>query len=106
MLIQYVRGKRRRPVGVVVALDKNKIGWSLCSKLDKWDKKTGIRLAIGRAFLNPITAQVPQTIQRVYFTMIDRASKYFASPKSGETITAEIRRDFDCQLPVEKRNTV
>ena len=39
MLVEYIRDKNRKPIGVVVALDRNRIGWSRChSKLDTFDK--------------------------------------------------------------------
>jgi len=53
MLIKYIREKadkgKGKPIGVIVALDKNKIGWSLCSKKDSWSKDLGIKIAKGRA---------------------------------------------------------
>lgn len=69
-LIRYLKDKYDRRCGVVVALDRDKIGWSLC-KLpspfiiqeakrdiysydpyydhDRWDKEKGLKIAIGRA---------------------------------------------------------
>jgi len=53
MLIQYCRNKRRQKYGVVVAVESDgivKIGWSLCNtRLDIFDKKEGVQLAIDRA---------------------------------------------------------
>jgi hypothetical protein len=43
-------GKQRgRPFGVIVALSKDKIGWSICHNIDKWDRKEAIKRAAGRA---------------------------------------------------------
>jgi hypothetical protein len=53
MLIKYIK-KDKTPIGVIVAVDKNKIGLSLCNKKDKWNKKLGIQIAKGRAFKNNI----------------------------------------------------
>lgn len=55
MFIKYIReytgikGRKGRPFGVVVALSKTKLGWSLCHKKDRWNKKLGLRIAIQRA---------------------------------------------------------
>ena len=58
MLINYIRKQyankekgifNSSPIGIVVALDKNKIGWSLLNPKDKWNKKIGLSIAIGRA---------------------------------------------------------
>jgi len=48
VLVKYVRFCDK-PIGVVVALDKDKIGWSQCCPRDKFDKKRGLEIAIGRA---------------------------------------------------------
>ena len=50
MIYSYVRDKDRRKIGVVVAVAKNALGWSLCHKgLDKFDKEFGLKIAVGRA---------------------------------------------------------
>lgn len=51
MIIKYLREKKSsekgkgKPVGVIVALSKYKIGFSLCNKKDKWDKEFGVASA-------------------------------------------------------------
>ena len=43
-------GKRRgRPFGVIVAIDKDKIGWSICHNVDNWNREVAIKRAAGRA---------------------------------------------------------
>jgi len=43
-------GKRRgRPFGVIVAIDKDKIGWSICHNVDRWSREVAIKRAAGRA---------------------------------------------------------
>jgi len=51
MLIKYVRDKNHRRIGVVVAIDKNRIGWSKCnfSMGDKFNKDRGKFIAKKRA---------------------------------------------------------
>ena len=63
MIVQYVRNEKKQPIGVVVAKDKDKIGWSLWNNkkiyitnnfaiCDKWDKNFGKNLAMKRANVN------------------------------------------------------
>jgi len=49
MLVQYVRTGKGKKVGVVVALNSNKIGYSLCNPLDEFDKNYGKFIAEKRA---------------------------------------------------------
>ena len=77
MLVKYVRDSKRRPVGVVVATGKYKVGWSLCDKKDKWDKKVGVALAAGRASL-PKTEDPAQTVIKAVKNMKSRAVAYYA----------------------------
>ena len=84
MLVEYIRGKNNslgqnikggQLIGVVVALDKWSIGWSLCSKKDKFNKQRALEIAIGRA--EKSTAVVPTSIKPVFVKMINRAMRYF-----------------------------
>lgn len=60
MLLQYIRNRKNEKVGVVVGLKDGSIGWSLCKTkttkkddeeqgVDKFSRKRGIEIAIGRA---------------------------------------------------------
>jgi hypothetical protein len=51
MLIKYVRDlhNQSRLVGCVVAIGSDKIGWSQCNPVDKFDKQRALKIAIGRA---------------------------------------------------------
>lgn len=51
MILQYVRDKKRRRVGVVVALSPTQIGWSRYSKKEKrkFDPEEALAIAKGRA---------------------------------------------------------
>ncbi len=53
-IVQYIRNKHRRPIGVMLAMadgDKLNIGFSLCCKRDKFSKKFGLGVALIRAAL-------------------------------------------------------
>lgn len=70
MLVQYVR-RNGQPCGCVVALDRNVIGWSECNPRDRFCKKRGKEIAIGRAQtgtnsqpLHPETYEVLELINR------------------------------------------
>lgn len=49
VIIKYYRDKYRNPKGVVVAISNGILGWSLCSKLDTFNKKKGLGIALSRA---------------------------------------------------------
>jgi len=50
MLTKYIyHPQTNQPIGVVVALSSTQIGWSQCCPKDKWNKKRGLEIAIGRA---------------------------------------------------------
>jgi hypothetical protein len=48
-LISYVKNEFGDRVGVIVALDKDLIGWAQCNPKDRFDKYFGIKIAVGRA---------------------------------------------------------
>lgn len=92
-VIQYVRNKKRIPHGVLVAVkfdDGNgfRIGYSLCNKKDKFNKRTALNIAMGRAandrrcsgyaFLC-VTAQEdhPRDIMKMYPLFVKRCLKYY-----------------------------
>lgn len=54
MVIRYIRENKTEkskgnPIGIIIALDKDHIGWSLKNKKDKWNKDIGKQIAINRA---------------------------------------------------------
>lgn len=52
ILVKYVKDpKTKKSRGVLVAIDKNRIGMSLCNPTDKWNSTDGRLLAAGRAAL-------------------------------------------------------
>ena len=76
MLVKYVRNAKGRRVGVVVATGKTNIGWSLCHRTDKWDKKKALIMAKGRSEKGT-KDDTPHTVQYEYNCMIDRASRFY-----------------------------
>ena len=99
MLVKYVRNKSGQRIGVVVAVDKNRIGWSKCnfSKGDKFDKERGKYIALKRAekykfqstlfnkhlivFKNNngqiLHNRLPHPICPSFLEMVERAQYYF-----------------------------
>lgn len=98
MLVNYIREKSEHdeilgykgvPIGVVVALDKDHFGYSLCCPKDKWDKKLGKQIAINRAeqgkeirdLLNKTCERTFSKIVRPLEFIKEKAQRYF---KEGE----------------------
>ena len=87
MLIKHIRDANNHPIGTVVALSRNEIGVSLCSKNDRFSKKIGTHLAAGRAVcgeLPKVRSKIKQDlIYDSYYEMEDRAIRYFKTKKKG-----------------------
>lgn len=85
VLIEYVRDEQNNPIGVVVATDREKVGFSKRNPKDRWNRDLGKKIAIGRAYTKPLLLQnlqeLPEKdqplfrdkIQKVY----DRAQRYY-----------------------------
>jgi len=81
MLIKYVRDKKRRPIGAIVALDKVSVGWSKCSKHDLWNKKIALNVAAGRAEASnyrDIFYNIPHSFKKDIEWMRERAKREFS----------------------------
>jgi 1,4-dihydroxy-2-naphthoyl-CoA synthase len=86
MLIRYVRNEQREKIGVVVALGKGKIGWSICYQGDPWDedappadkfdKELGLKIAIGRAERGS-RKRIPDAILRTMVESYKAAELHF-----------------------------
>ena len=96
VLVSYVRkqgardpenlGKRFKgqPIGVVAAIGKGLVGWSLCMKTDGWDAEHARNLAIGRAVTQdmPDTAQsVKKALSEMYF----RSENYYGRKRKNNS---------------------
>jgi len=83
-LITYVKvpsGRRKGQLrGVVVAVDRDKIGWSQANEKagDKFIKERGIAIARTRALNGtPAKSKIPYDIQKTLVYMTHRALRYF-----------------------------
>ena len=75
MLLEYIRNRKGEKIGVVVALNKWSVGYSLCKKGDRFDKQLGLEIAVGRAEYS--TTLVPRTVKHIFEKMAIRANRYF-----------------------------
>jgi len=97
MIYKYVRDRHGNRVGVVVAFMSHKqgvkIGWSLCSPIDYFDKDIGINIARRRAESTNLF-DVPPSIEDDVCKMIDRAGRYFKQPVEISVYTAVTENDW------------
>jgi hypothetical protein len=85
-VIQYIRDKKKIPHGVLVAVKNPEgysVGYSLCSKHDRFEKRMALNIAIGRATLNGnITREnAPYAVSKMMPTFIERCKKYYKESK-------------------------
>ena len=81
--------KVKKPIGIVIAIGPSILGWSLCNKLDVFDKEEAMKLALIRAelieYLDPsedlleglYQDMVPVVLHDLIFNMNERSIKYF-----------------------------
>ncbi len=69
MIIRYVKEKGK-PIGCVIGLAANQVGWSLCCKKDIFNKQMARTIAKGRAE-NGFARNVPQKIIKTYDEVYD-----------------------------------
>ena len=80
MLIEYVKNRKGRRIGVVVATAKEEIGYSLANEKagDKFNSELGLAIAVGRAKLGTTRfGDLPHTVATTYENMLDRAERYY-----------------------------
>ncbi len=83
MLVQYIRDRKQRPVGVVVAYRSNqglvKVGYSKCNPEDHFDKREGLNMALKRAVpvdtasVPVYAANLPQSVRSTFEIVAERA---------------------------------
>ncbi len=90
-IVEYVRDNRGNRKGVLVSgvLDGTVvIGWSLCSKLDIFDKREGFFIAEGRAIENDRIAarytitddyKIPRLVEYQLIDFVARIKRYYKS---------------------------
>jgi hypothetical protein len=80
-LFQYHRDSQRRKRGCLVAVRENqhsvKIGWSLCSRSDKFNPSLGTVIARGRIADEGMSPELPPSMEDSISEFVDRASRYF-----------------------------
>ena len=74
MLVKYVRNKKKKKIGVLVATGRDQVGWSLCRKTEKFDSNKGIDIAMIRTKSDEKPAS---SISKEYDKMVERAERYY-----------------------------
>jgi len=84
VLVEYVRGKDNRPIGVIVATGRDEFGWSLCAKADRKfgtviNKKIALDIAVGRSLARTPITDMPKSLfeSNVFDRIINRSGRYF-----------------------------
>lgn len=70
------------PIGMIVSTERGKVGWSLCSKHDTFNKVMGKKIAINRAEYYgrnqaECLADAPDSVRQAILKMYERSEKYF-----------------------------
>lgn len=94
MIWEYVRDRKNRKVGVVIAYRTGEgnimLGWSLCDKKDRFDRIIGLNKAIIRAkyldlfqkvgnriWSHNMTDNVPHSVTDTFISVSERAKRYY-----------------------------
>jgi hypothetical protein len=79
-IVEHVKNRHGNRIGTVVATRVGNdilLGWSKCkTRLDKFDPKRGVQIAMGRAVMGS-HIPVASSLQFAYDAMKERASRYF-----------------------------
>lgn len=98
-VIQYVRGRRNIPHGVIVAVkvsDGFRLGYSLCCKRDRFNKRMALKIALGRTETNATVTSwptalaesphlqrdaigdpIPHPVKKMLPSFLDRCKRYY-----------------------------
>ena len=82
-VIQYVRSRKNIPHGVLVAIkseDGFRIGYSLCNKKDRFNKRMALKIAIGRAEFSSepaVIMSMPHPVRKMAPAFWARCKKYY-----------------------------
>jgi hypothetical protein len=85
MIFGYVKNENGKRIGVVAATSPDNIGWSMCHiPKDKFDKKLGLQIAVGRANVGTaaIMPRKPE-LETAMASLKYRIPKYFKCTTSG-----------------------
>lgn len=86
VLVEYKRNKKGNPIGVVVAIGADQLGWSLCNKKDTFSKAYGMNIALRRAISvkdSTIAYRIktyekcPFTLEEQFERVLNRSLLYF-----------------------------
>lgn len=84
-LVEYVRDEKdNRPVGVIVAIDRENIGWFKGKKNKRWLYESGVMFAFHRALNGEGYDTIPENfdnIRSAYQHMEARARSYYTTEK-------------------------
>ncbi len=83
-LISYYRDKKNNPRGVLVAIPSESdggfnIGFAQCRKTDKFSKKMGLNIALGRAKVESLESwdNAPHNLRKMLPKFIKRCESYY-----------------------------
>ena len=78
LLKKYIRNEHGQRIGVVLA-NKNGVGFSLCSKKDRYSEELALKIAINRANFKHDKREigVPIDIAHEFYAMEIRRKNYF-----------------------------
>ena len=101
VLIEYKRNSKGMPIGVVIAIEKDCVGWSLCHEWDTYQKEVGIDHAIRKALsakrigrlqrIFMYENSVPNSMADLVDKMLDRSELYY---KDEMDIDAELEQSL------------
>jgi hypothetical protein len=93
-VIQYVRhkgGKKKNaPYGVVVGMKMDggfNVGYSLCNKKDRFNKKIALKIAVGRVYQGSTVvagqSKLPHEVRKMMPAFVARCLKYYKLNPDG-----------------------
>lgn len=84
-LISYIRDRRGRPVGALVAVKADggfRVGYSLCRRQDRFCKRMAIKIAVGRGLANAEETSpgeiMPHAVRKALPEFKSRCERYYA----------------------------
>jgi hypothetical protein len=86
VLVEYKRNSQGHPIGVVIAIQRNIVGWSLCNKLDVYSKTKAFAYALGKAAVagalnkkdrKEFYKECPNSVKDLVKKMRNRSKAYF-----------------------------
>jgi hypothetical protein len=85
-VIQYIRDENKNPRGVLVAVKQDesyKVGYSLCNKKDRFQKKMALKIALARAVQTPFNLEqkldfdAGRVVRNMLPKFVERCKKYY-----------------------------